>query len=430
MKWVFVVLGGMVAAVSAAAASDEPNDSAPEAMAQQTPPQQWTTIFSTETRYFSWHNNFVPADGSTGPGKGSEVYVPIAAQLSGKPIENLSLEITARGGWVKAVQSTTGRSGEVQTATDTVASATVTYLGWQGVQPFAALSTNLPTGKSVLLGTAANVRMDPDLVDITTFGEGFNLGPTFGFNFPISGSLLVTTSVGYTWRGRFDQESTTDPLSPFQTSTVNPGDNLTGTVAVNYQTGPFAVGLTGSITWETPTTVDETQSFKPGKRFLMALQSSYKWSETLGTTTLSVSAAHSNRNAVLLPNVNSLAIETLNSNSNVYRVGLQHLVPVGDLQVGPTGSVLYRDHNGYNSATLQFVPQKIRWAAGLQTQYAPSAAITFNARVEGVWTHENENPAANGGKFDDLFGAILPAATVPAISGTGWQSSIGINVKL
>jgi hypothetical protein len=273
--------------------------------------------------------------------------------------------------------------------------------------------------------------MDPDFVDISTFGEGFNLGPTAGFNFPISNSLLVTTSIGYTWRGRFDQETSFDALiKPFLTSTVDPGDDLTVTGGMNYQTGPFSVGVNGTITWEAPTNVDGTQTFKPGKRYLVALQSSYKWSDAIGATTLTASAAHSTRNNVLLPDLNALAIESLNSNSNVYRAGLQHMFPIGDYQVGPIGSILYRDRNGYNSATLQFVPQKTRWSAGVLAQYAPSPTVTLNARVEGVWTHENENPALDGAKLDGVVGAILPAATVPAISGAGWQTSIGINVKL
>lgn len=63
-------------------------------------------------------------------------------------------------------------------------------------------------------------------------------------------------------------------------------------------------------------------------------------------------------------------------------------------------------------------------------QYTPKESVTINARFEGIWTRENENPALDGGKFDDLAGGVLPAATVPTISGTGWQTSIGINIKL
>jgi hypothetical protein len=395
-----------------------------------TPTPSWSETFSTETRYFSWRNNFAPADGSAGAGRGWEVYVPIAAQLTGKPLETLSIDFTARGGWVKAVQSTPGRSGEAQTWTDTVLSGTATYLGWQGIQPFVSVNANLPTGTPALFGPAANARMDPDLVDITTFGEGFNFGPTAGLNFPITGSLLFTTSVGYTWRGRFSQENNSDPADPLLTSSVDPGDTLTVTGAVNYQTGALAIGLTGSLTWETPTGVNDVETFKPGKRYLLALQSAYEWPDKFGTTTLAASTAHSNRNAVLLPGLSGLVSETLNSNSNLYRVGLQHLVPVGDVQIGPTGSFLYRDHNGYNSATLQFVPQKTRWSAGLLAQYTPNPKVTLSARIERVWTRENENPAIDGGKLDDLAGGILPAATVPSISATEWATTIGLNFKL
>ena len=416
-----------------------------EQLPAQEAPKNWTTTFSTETRYFSWRNNFIPSDTpGIGAGSGREIYIPFAAQLSGKPTDELSIDFVARGGWVKAAQTTPGLSGEVATTTDTVMSATATYLGWQGVQPFIALSANLPTGKSALLGTEKNARMDPDLVEISTFGEGYNLGPSFGLNFPIAGSLLLTTSVGYTWRGAFERESGfptlplgVDPdlvrsligINP--TQTIDPGENITVTAAINYGTGPFAVGLTGSVSWESPTIVRDTPIFRPGLRYLLSLQSTYKWPDNWGVTELTAAVAHSNRSKVLLVDGSQLlALESLNSNSNVYRVGLQHLFPVDQFQLGPSASLLYRDHNGYNSATLQFVPQKTRWAAGVLAQYTPNASVTLNARVEHVWTHENESPTEDGRKLDLLAGGLIPASTVPAISGTAWQTSFGINMKL
>jgi len=296
MKVVMAAICGAILFTSGASAQNKAGGSAqqthPVPQISPQPAQSWTTVFSTETRFFAWHNNFAPPDGNTGAGRGSEIYVPFAMQLSGKPADALNLDFIARGGWVRAVQSTAGRSGEVQTITDTAVSATASYLGVQGMQPFVSLNMNLPTGKSALFGTDANARMDPDLVDISTFGEGFNVGPTAGINFPIAGSLLVTASLGYTWRGKFEQESNFDPFNSFLTSTVNPGDNLTPTVAVNYQTGPLSIGLTASLTWETPSSVDDLQTFKPGKRYLLALQSSYAWPQQLGATTLSASFAH------------------------------------------------------------------------------------------------------------------------------------------
>lgn len=410
----------------------------------QTSGQKWTTTFSTETRYYTWRNNFVPADSpGIGPGRGWEIYVPFAGQLTGKPVNDLNVDFVVRGGWVKAAQTTPGLSGEVATTTDTVMSINTTYLGLHGLQPFVALSLNLPTGKSALLGTATNARMDPDLVELSTFGEGYNVGPTFGLNFPVTDSLLFTTSVGYTWRGPFKVESAFNTLPPGvdpdlvaelidinPTTSIDPGENTTVTAAASYRTEQFAVSLTGSVSWESPTLVRDIPSIRPGLRYLLSLQSSYKWPEKWGATELSAAVAHSNRNKVLRPDTSELLLENINSNSNVYRVGLQHLFPVDQFQIGPVASVLYRDHNGYNSTTLQFVPQKTRWSAGILAQYSPNAKTTFNARVEHVWTHEDESPTDNGEKLDILAKSLIPASTVPAISGTAWQTMFGINIKL
>jgi len=215
MKTLIAAVCGQIFISSVACAVDLPNE-----LQAPTDPL-WTTVFSTEARYFSWRNNFTAPNG-IGPGRGSEFYLPFAMQLTGKPLESWSADFTVRGGWVKAVQSTPGHSGEVQTTTDTVASGTVTYLGLQGIQPFVSLNANLPTGKTVLPGNQANARMDPDFVDISTFGEGFNLGPTAGFNFPITDSLLVTTSFGYTWRGRFTQDFLHRSDQPFSDQQSGP----------------------------------------------------------------------------------------------------------------------------------------------------------------------------------------------------------------
>jgi hypothetical protein len=439
MKALAAAICGVVVLVSRTSAADESKI----APGEHDPAQRWTATYSTETRYFSWRNNLVLSDEPRfGPGRGSEIYTPFAVQVLGTPVDVLDIELVARGGWVKAVQSTAGRSGEVQTLTDTVASATATYFGLPGIQPFMALSTNLPTGKSALLGAATNARMDPDLVDITSFGEGYNLGPTFGFELPITRSLLFTASFGHTWRGRFERETTfpvfppeVDPdlikellgLNP--TQTINPGDTRTLTAGLNYHNGRLALGLTGTVTWETPTSVDDRKTLKPGIRYLASFESSYLWPERFGKTRLDASFAHSTRNKVLLRGESDLVAETFNSNSNLYRVGIEHLFPVGKLAVGPTASFLYRDQNGYNSATLQFVPAKVRWSAGLLAQYPLSPTATLNARIDGVWTREGEDPSIDGDKLDAIAGGLIPASSVPAISGTGLQISLGINFK-
>jgi opacity protein-like surface antigen len=417
------------------------------AVAPETAPSaiSWTQTFSSEIRYFSWKSNRPFPPNVTNPGgdfllpsagSGSELYIPYATQLVGQT-NDWKIELLGRGGWVEARQTTTGLTGYVQTATDTVGSATVTYLGMQGLQPFAAVEMNLPTGLASLPANAVAAQMDPDLVDISTFGEGFNIGPTVGFNLPLSNSLLLTLSAGYTHRGTFVRQSTlTPPTPPAPTGVpakIDPGDVLTGTVSVGYQIGLLTTKLTGTISQQTSTTtVNDIPFLRAGRAYLAAGTWTYAWpGDNTGVTTLSASASHSNRNEVLYQCLGAecpatLVTEPFNSNSNLYRVGLEHLFPAGQVAFGPTGSFLLRDTNGYVPTTLQFVPAKQRWAAGAQAKYAPSNTLVFNARVERVWIHANEFPALpNGTTFSVLADTPVPSFTVPVVSGDGWQFAVG-----
>ena len=329
-----------------------------------------------------------------------------------------------------ARQSTAGLSGEVATATDTVLSGTVTYLGFNGVQPFAGISANLPTGRSSLPGTAAFARMDPDLVGLASFGEGFNIGPTLGLSMPVTSTFILTTSAGYTWRGGYDRENSLAATNPTLQAPVRvePGDVATVTQSVSWQWGQLKTVLTGSISGETATAESGTPIYRPGLRYLASGSFAYNWQE-FGVSTLTAAAAHANRNKVLFNGLPPLVVEALNTNSDVFRVGLQHLFPIGMLAVGPSGSYLFRNHNDYDPTTLQFVPGKERWTAGLLARYVVNDTVTLNVHADHVWTREAENPAPGGNKFSALTGVVAPAVAVPVVNSTGWQVSGGANAK-
>src|SRR5215470_14950018 len=80
---------------------------------------RWSATFAEEVRLFSWRSNVVPGFPVLNGGRGSELYIPYALQLTGKPTDNVSVDIVGRGGWVRASQMTPGLSGSVATTTDT-----------------------------------------------------------------------------------------------------------------------------------------------------------------------------------------------------------------------------------------------------------------------------------------------------------------------
>ena len=104
---------------------------------------------------------------------------------------------------------------------------------------------NAPTGKSALYNNARFARMDGDLVDQGSYGEGWNFGPTAGVNIPLSQSLILTLSGGYTQRNPYAKESQ-NPFTGLVTDTVSVknGDEATATAALGYAHGAaLAAGL-------------------------------------------------------------------------------------------------------------------------------------------------------------------------------------------
>jgi hypothetical protein len=65
------------------------------------------------------------------------------------------------------------------------------------------LDFNLPTGKSNLKLRDRGLLMDPDLVSITKFGEGFNVNPTLNIA-KEWGKLAAGVGLGYVWRGEYN----------------------------------------------------------------------------------------------------------------------------------------------------------------------------------------------------------------------------------
>jgi hypothetical protein len=85
------------------------------------------------------------------------------------------------------------------------------------------LDFNLPTGKTKLDNDELALLLDPDLVEISQFGEGFNINPSIGMA-RVWDSWAAGIGVGYLLRGKYDySESVLD---------FDPGDiwSLTGEV--------------------------------------------------------------------------------------------------------------------------------------------------------------------------------------------------------
>jgi hypothetical protein len=417
MRVVAATVGAAIAAMAPAFAADLPVKARPAEPVVASP---WEIILNQELRYYSWSGNRgFPTNAVAASGSGSQFYAPIGLQLNGKPFEELKLELLGRSGYVWSRQSVGGFTGEVSTVTDTVLSGTATYLGWNGFQPFVSLNVNAPTGRSALFGFSALARMDSDLVEIATFGEGWNLGPTVGVNIPLTENLMLSLGVGYTYRGPYDRETAPAPITGAQgVDRLDPGDNTTVNASLAYQVGALSLQGTASYAFETDTRLNGVLFFRTGDRYLLSGTAGYAWSDAWKSS-LTASFSHFDRNEVAIFGLPGLVVEAFNSNSNVVRVALDTTYTVGAFALGPTLSYLNRDHNAYSPTANQFVSAKTRWAAGGMLQYTVNPKAVLTVKAEHVWIDEEENPAK-------LLGMVpIPGTAVPQVLSTGWMASVG-----
>jgi hypothetical protein len=359
----------------------------------------WATVVSAEARYYAWSNSL----GS----RGAQFYLPLAVQFSNRPSSEWKVEYLLRSGYIWTRQTTSTSSAESSSMTDSTVAATVTYYGWNGVQPFVALNTSVPTANwtwSGSAGSSSTSRTDSDIIATPVVGQGWNVGPSVGANIALAPTLIATVGFGYTYRGPFDGgplATALGRLNPGDVSTVNAGLGWSGERAV--------VQTAVSYSWETISYLNGAPIYRAGDRIIAVVKGGYAWDRNWSSRA-AFHLSHFAKNEVpLVAGIPPLVREAFNSNSTVYRVTFEQLYSRDNYSVGPTVTFLYRDRNGYDPMMIQFVPAKSSWSAGGVAQIAASERVAINLRGEHIWVDEKANPA-NG---------------IPAFTTRAWVVSIG-----
>jgi hypothetical protein len=84
------------------------------------------------------------------------------------------------------------------------------------------LDFNCPSGITNLSLKEQRLIMDPDLISITDFGEGFNVNPTVTFSKAWTQQWVTGIGLGYVWRGKYDYSKTVRDFSPGNVFTLVP----------------------------------------------------------------------------------------------------------------------------------------------------------------------------------------------------------------
>ncbi len=387
----------------------------------------WKFTTTAETSYYSYRTSrpalsLFPATALQE--RGAQFQQSLGWQLTGHPSQDFRVSLMFRGGYISARNTRTAGGiptrGSYSGLLDSVMSGTVTYLGFNGFQPYLSLNLNLPTGTSNN-AAGSQGKGDADFVPRATFGEGFNIGPTIGVNIPITASLVSSLAVGHTVRGRFRREADLIPPFLFPIS-INPGDVTTITATLGWAGEKWNVKGSLAYSVETETTYNGVPFYRAGDRFVAQLALGYAFNDNWSWNG-KASYSHFNNNRVQNLGLPPLVQEAFNSNNDIVNLSTGITYARNNWSLGPTLSFTHRAKNGWDPTTFQFVTSRDTWSVGLAGAISLAEMVQVKANVARIWGHERATPDKVIGGFP-LAGTGTAAARINA-----WQASASAAIQ-
>lgn len=151
----------------------------------------------------------------------SQVYIPLRIEA-----QHQQLSLSVLTGYASTQVNPSGKdSRSMDHFLDTKVNTSYEFTGYLPVDLLIGLDFNLPTGKTGLTQEDLVLIMDPDLISINNFGEGYDINPTLtvtkGF-----GKWVGGIGLGYAWRGEYDYS---EAIKGF-----NPGDIFNSSAQISY----------------------------------------------------------------------------------------------------------------------------------------------------------------------------------------------------
>ena len=138
------------------------------------------------------------------------------------------------------------------------------------------LDVNLPTGKTNLRRTDLNLIMDPDLLSINNYGEGFDINPTITVAKEWQ-NWVGGVSFGYLWRNGYNF------CSELNINDYQPGEIYNLNAELRYFVSPeLYVRAFGSHAWYGADTIRKTEYFREGDFSQFGVGAYYSRGKTVG----------------------------------------------------------------------------------------------------------------------------------------------------
>lgn len=376
--------GGLVAACAAACAVS----------AGAAEPAKTHGEIAQQVNFKSWS-----LDGSGD--KGWQMVAPLDVTYSMPFSEKTRLDLSARAAYVVSENRSPFAEGRVAGLSDTVVGVTLAMDATPVIQPFITLDMNLPTGKTGLKGAQKNAVMDPDLVDLTRFGEGFNVNLSVGSVFLIPDTKWsVTAAIGYNMRGAYTADG--DTLEDF-----DPGDQVTALLRAQYLSDTIYGALSVQYFDEGVSTIENLDYFNPGDQIEINAELTYVIDD-LQSVSGSLYYTTSGKNAYYDFFTNALIEENVDGNGDYYFGQLAYSRAVtADIGATVAGTYGVRSKNDYVAADDLFIPSRTYWDVRLSVDYTAPGGWVAAADIGYGGVNDDGTILVPGARSYETFSAGL-----------------------
>jgi hypothetical protein len=392
----------------------------------------FSAFFQTDARYYSWRGTRGTDVFNPAPGKGSQFYSPFGGGFDYQVPDFLKFQVRAQSGYVHSNHATLGQQASIDTMVDTQVTATWTFLGNENFRPFVGLAVNLPTGTTFLPGNLRFTKMDPDLVEIGSYGAGLNFNPTGGVVFAATENTAVSVSAGYSWQGSFERAALSSfecpPCLTYVPQRVYPGNIFTANINTssifnNVQVKTSFAYMSETFTRENNLVLGTVPVARKGPRYVANVGVTYnvdpRWKILLnGSWTYLQADTITDISFTISSGTNIVVFkEPKNSNSHLVIGMIQPTYALTDrLNVGLDYSILWRSQNYYDVTEAKFIPAKIKNSVGALLDYAVTPTASIKLRGSYFWVHIDHGAVSQ----IDASAGFDP----PSLNYTGWTAAV------
>ncbi len=264
---------------------------------------------------------------------------------------------------------------------DTKVNLTGTYsLPWD-MRVLAGLDLNLPTGRTKLSVEDQQLLMDPDLVPITSFGEGFNVNPLL-LVMRSWGETDIALGYSYVWRGEYDFAT--------DITDYDPGDIHRFVARIQFrQFYPWSFQLGAVYTDYGTDELDDHDLYEPGS--MWRLDAGFRYSGVKWSLKTEANYYIRDEDRFRIPGSFTLQDEDHNGYGDelAVRVRVRYRVTRATALRFGLG-VLWIDENDYLSTSPYYKGERRRLSMSFGVDQALSRMWTLSSGVMGFTMHDGE----------------------------------------